>query len=80
MHSTSSCCPLPSTPAMPRISPLRIERLTLFSLATPSSNALRFRTDSISSPGFAGSFRVWFTASRPIISFEMSPSFIPAVS
>ena len=51
--STSSFCPLPATPAIPRISPARTEKRTSFSATSKSPAPFRLRpsTANFSAPG-----------------------------
>ena len=71
--STSSFWPLPSTPAMPRISPRRREKDTLSSIFLPHSLTYsRSRTRRTSSFGWALSFWTFSTTSRPTIRREIS--------
>ena len=70
--STSSFWPLPSTPAMPNISPLRTSNDTLSSIFLPHSFTYsRSRTRSTVSPGTALSFCTLSTTSRPTIRREI---------
>ena len=67
--SISSLCPLPSTPAMPTISPARTESETPLTAGSPrSSSTWRSSTSSNTSPsGLAGVFSTCRRTSRPTI-------------
>ena len=66
--STSSVCPLPSTPAIPTISPARTLKLTPRTAGRPrSSSTVSPSTSRSVSPGLAGSLSTCRTTSRPTI-------------
>jgi len=66
--STSSVCPLPWTPATPKISPARTENETPRTASKPRwSSTCKSFTINISSVGFAGSFSTFRITSRPTI-------------
>ncbi len=70
--SISSVWPLPETPAMPTISPLRTEKLTSLTRCTPiASRTLRSCTSSATPPMCSGALSRLRASLRPIIS---SPS------
>ena len=72
--SISSVWPLPSTPAMPTISPARTWKVTPRTASrSRSSSTCRSSTSSSGSPGFAGGFSTRRRTSRPTIS-RASPS------
>ena len=81
MHSSSSLCPFPSTPAMPRISPLLTVKLTSFTLSFPSPYPwYRCSTLNTTSRGRACFFSRSILTSRPTISREISDSVISFTS
>ena len=71
--SRSSDCPLPATPATPRISPSRNRNDTPSMRATPrSSRTTRFRASSAIAPGCAGPFSILKMTLRPTIASASS--------
>ena len=68
MASTSSRCPLPDTPAIPRISPCRTARETPFTASYPRSlSTARSRTSSTTGPGAISLRSRLNSTSRPTI-------------
>ena len=66
--STSSDCPLPSTPAIPRISPARTSKLTPCRTSKPRSESVcRSSTCNTTGPGWAGVLLTRSSTSRPTI-------------
>ena len=81
MASTSSVWPLPSTPAMPTISPLLIAREKSFTPRTPLLFlTLRSFTSSITSPGSLFSFSTTKDTGRPTIIAAISWAEVDATS
>ena len=79
--SSSSLCPLPATPATPRISPPRNVKLTPDSRSTPAaSRRRRSSTSSSTGPGRAGSLAWSRRSRRPIISSPSSSAEVCAVT
>ena len=79
--STSSACPLPSTPATPRISPSRTSKETPRSTGTPLSLAARRSlTASTTGPGSAGPRWTRSNTFRPTMRVAMSPREVSAVA
>ena len=77
--SISSVWPLPSTPAMPTISPARTSKEMPRTLAMPrSSLTWRSSTASRTSPGCAGVFSTWSRTSRPTIARASDASVAPS--
>src|SRR5207247_695051 len=78
--STSSLCPFPLTPAMPRISPWRSSNDTPLSACTPrSESAVRFSTRNDTAPGLAGFFSTRSSTARPTIAVAISAWFVSLV-
>ncbi len=75
--SQSSVCPLPCTPAMPRISPARTSK-EIESTARPpySSGTLRSRTSSMTSAGLAVSLLTRSWTARPTMRAASSASLV----
>ena len=81
MTSASSLCPLPATPAIPKISPLRTCSETPRRAGTPLSlMALTFCTSSTTSPGSRSDFFTVKTTSRPTINCASFSAVSPAAS
>ena len=79
--STSSDWPLPSTPAIPRISPALTSKLTPCSTSRPrSESACRFSTCNITGPGWAGVLLTRKSTSRPTIMRAISAWFVSFVT
>ncbi len=77
----SSLCPLPSTPAMPTISPARTVIESPRTASSPrSSRTHRSRTDSTVSPGCAAPRATSSSTSRPTISSARLRSLAPSRS
>ena len=76
--SMSSVWPLPSMPAMPRISPLRRERHTSRRRGTPRSVRERPRTEKFSSPTCSARRVTESSTSRPTIICASSFMVVPA--
>ena len=77
--SISSVWPLPSTPAMPTISPARTSKETPRTFSMPrSSDTWRSRTSSRTSPGSAGAFSTRRSTSRPTIARARDSSVAPS--
>ncbi len=73
--SHSSVCPLPCTPATPRISPARTSKDIPFTQTRPVSSAtVRSDTSSTTSPGLAASLLTRSCTFRPTISAASSSS------
>ena len=73
--SHSSVCPLPCTPARPRISPARTWNDISFTQIRPVSSAtVRSSTSSTTSPGLAGSLLTFSCTFRPTINAASSSS------
>ena len=74
-HSSNSLCPLPSTPAIPTISPFLTEKFTSSSFSFPSPKPYRrCSTFSTVFPGFAVFFSSSIFTSWPTMSLEISAS------
>ena len=79
--SASSDCPLPATPAIPRISPERIWNDTPLSAGSPLSfSALTFSTERSTLPGSRGSLVTVKMTLRPTISSANSAWLVDRVS
>ena len=72
--SQSSVCPLPCTPAMPRISPALTWNDSPFTGRPPESATVRSATSSTTSPGRAGCLLTRSCTSLPTIRFARSSS------
>src|SRR5713101_5360515 len=78
--STSSLCPLPSTPAIPRISPCRSSNEMPRRAGTPRSEfAVKFSTRNVTAPGVAGFLSTRSSTSRPTIIVAISCSLVSLV-
>ena len=76
----NSDCPLPATPAIPKISPARMLNETPFNRSTKaSSRTRRSVTDNTTLPGVAGRFSTSSKTLRPTINSASASGLVSAV-